>query len=66
MRIKHSDTQTSIALDPDETTDAIIAYLQARGVYVDGKFEFNVNGGNCEDVQIFVKQGGHVRVERVK
>lgn len=53
-------TGVQIDLTGDEVATAIDAYLVAHGVYVDGARTITVNGGLCEEGEIYVDPSGSV------
>lgn len=50
----------SIDLDGGEIATAIMAYLVAHGVHVDGPRTITVNGGLCEIGEVYVDPSGFV------
>lgn len=53
-------TGVQIDLNGDEVATAIDAYLVAHGIIVDGARTIRVNGGLCEEGQIYVDPSGRV------
>ncbi len=70
MKIKHGNGHTEygpgvdIALSGEEVATAIMAYLVARGVCVDGPRTVTVNGELCESGRIYVDPSGFVINEK--
>lgn len=50
----------SVELSGDEVALAVIAYLTAHGVHIDGARTITVNGDLCEHGRVYVDPGGTV------
>lgn len=66
MKIKHGKGKTKygpgveISLSGNEVATAIMAYLVARGVHVDGPQTITVNGELCQSGRVYVDPSGVV------
>jgi hypothetical protein len=68
MEVKFGDGPTkfgpgvAIQMTGDEVATAIVAWLVAHGVYVDGPRTVTVNGALCDSGEIYVDPSGFVIV----
>lgn len=54
-----------INLTGDEVATAILAYLAAHNIYVEGPRTVTVNGALCKDGQVYVDPAGNVYADGV-
>ncbi len=59
-------TGVQIDLSGDEVATAIDAYLVAHGIHVNGARTITVNGGLCEEGEVYVDPSGFVISDGVK